>query len=70
MKWLTCVKDIQKLIGCMADLSHFISPLSKKGLLFFKLLKAFERFSWLEEADAAFEQLKLFLTKPPIMIAP
>jgi len=25
MKWLTCVKDIQKLIGCMAALSHFIS---------------------------------------------
>ena len=45
MKWLTCVKDIQKLIGCMATLSHFISCLDRKGLPFFKLLKASKRFS-------------------------
>ena len=25
MKLLTCVKDVQKLTGCMAALSHFIS---------------------------------------------
>ena len=41
-----------------------------KGLPFFKLLKASELFSWSEEADTAFEQLKLFLTKLPIMMAP
>ena len=54
----------------MAALSCFISCHSEKGLPFFKLLKASERFSWLEEADTAFEQLKLFLTKPPIMTVP
>ncbi|XP_066334560.1 uncharacterized protein [Miscanthus floridulus] len=54
----------------MAALSHFISRLGKKGLPFFKLLKAFEHFSWLEEADTTFEQFKLFLTKPPIMTVP
>ena len=70
MKWPTYVKDIQKLIGCMAALSHFISCLSEKGLPFFKLLKASERFSWSKEADMAFEQLKLFLMKPPITMAP
>ena len=69
MKRPTSVKDIQKLTGCMADLSRFISRLDKKGLPFFKLLKAFERFSWSEEADTAFKQLKLFLMKPPIMMA-
>ena len=65
-----CIKDIQKLTGCMAALSRFISCLGEKGLSFFKLLKASERFSWSEEVDIAFEQLKLFLTKPPIMTAP
>ena len=55
MKQPTCVKDIQKLTGCMAVLSRFISRLGKKGLPFFKLLKAFEHFSWSEEADTAFE---------------
>jgi len=54
----------------MAPLSRFISRLGEKGLPFFKLLKASELFSWSEEADTAFEQLKLFLTKPPIMTAP
>jgi hypothetical protein len=38
------VKDIQKLTGCMAALSRFISRLGKKGLPFFKLLKASEKF--------------------------
>ena len=32
--------------------------------------KASKRFSWSEEADTTFEQLKLFLTKPPIMTTP
>ena len=54
----------------MAALSHFISRLGEKGLPFFKLLKASERFYWSKEADTAFEQLKVFLTKPPIMTAP
>ena len=61
---------MQKLIGYMATLSCFISRLSEKGLPFFKLLKASEHFYWSKEADSAFEQLKLFLTKPPIMTAP
>ena len=54
----------------MAALSRFISCLGEKGLPFFKLLKASECFSWSEEADIAFEQLKLFLTRPSIMTAP
>ena len=64
------MRHIQKLTGCMATLSRFISCLGEKGLPFFKLLKASERFSWSKEADIAFEQLKLFLTKPPIIMAP
>jgi hypothetical protein len=48
----------------MAALSHFISWLREKGLPFFKLLKVKEKFEWLEEADAAFVELKQFLTSP------
>jgi hypothetical protein len=64
------IKDIQKLIGCMAALSCFISRLGEKGLPFFKLLKASEKFVWSKEADAAFMQLKEFLTSPPVLTAP
>ena len=70
MKRPTCVKDIKKLTGYMAALSCFISRLDKKGLPFFKLLKASKRFSWSKKADTAFEQLKLLLMKPSIMMAP
>ena len=70
MKPLTCIKDIQKLIGCMAALSHLISRLGKNGLPFFKLLKAQEKFVCLEDIDKAFIELKWFLTTPPIMTAP
>jgi hypothetical protein len=64
MKPPKCVKDIQKHTGCMAALSRFISRLEEKGLPFFKLLKAKEKFEWSEEADAAFAELKQFLTSP------
>jgi hypothetical protein len=45
MKLPTCIKDTQQLTGCMAALSRFISQLGKKGLPFFKLLKAVEKFT-------------------------
>jgi hypothetical protein len=70
MKRPTYVKDVQKLMGSMAALSRFISCLREKGLPFFKLLKASERFEWTEEADEGFAKLKQFLTSPPIMTAP
>jgi hypothetical protein len=39
-------------------------------LPFFKLLKAKEKFEWLEEADTAFVELKQFLTSPSVLMAP
>ena len=70
MKPPTYIKDVQKLTGCMAALSRFISRLGKKGLPFFKLLKAQEKFVRSEDADKAFAKLKRFLTTPLIMITP
>jgi hypothetical protein len=67
---LRCVKDAQKLTGSMAALNRFISRLSKKGLLFFKLLKKTSKFEWIEEAKEAFESLKVYLTSSPILTPP
>jgi hypothetical protein len=39
MKAPTCIKDVQKLTGCMAALNRFISRFGEWGLPFFKLLK-------------------------------
>jgi hypothetical protein len=70
MKAPTCTKDVQKLTGCMAALNKFISKLVERGLPFFKLLKHQEKFMWTTEADQDLAQLKDFLSKPPVLMAP
>jgi hypothetical protein len=70
MKAPTCIKDVQKLTGCMAALNRFISKLGERGLHFFNLLKHKEKFMWTQEADQALTQCKDFLSKPPVLKAP
>jgi hypothetical protein len=70
MKASTCIKDVQKLTGCMAALNRFISKLGERGLPFFKLLKHQEKLVWTPEADQALTQLKDFLSKPPVLTSP
>jgi hypothetical protein len=65
----TCIKDVQKLTGCMAALNKFISKLGEWGLPFFKLLKHQEKFVWTPDADQALPQLKDFLSKTPVLTA-
>jgi hypothetical protein len=43
-------KKVQRLTGCMAALSRFISRLGEKGLPFYKLLKKVDKFQWTSEA--------------------
>jgi hypothetical protein len=57
-----------KLIGMMAVLGRLISKLGEKGLPFFKLLKKSKRFKWTDEVNQALEELKTFLTTPPVMV--
>jgi hypothetical protein len=64
------LNDIQKLTGCMAALSRFISRLGVRGLPFFKLLKKHDKFQWTREAQEAFEDLKRYLTSLPTLVAP
>jgi hypothetical protein len=70
MRAPTCIKDVQKLTGCMAALNRFISKLGERRLPFFKLLKHQEKFVWTPEADQDLAQLKYFLFKPPFLTAP
>jgi hypothetical protein len=57
-----------KLTGMMVTLDGFISKLGEKGLPFFKLLKKSDKFKWTDEVDQALEELKTFLTMPPVMV--
>jgi hypothetical protein len=60
----------QRLTGCMAALSRFISRLGEKGLPFYKLLKKVDKFQWTSEAQEALDVLKKFLTTPLVLKPP
>src|SRR5437762_13987079 len=70
MNSLTALKDIQKLTGCMAALSRFVSRLGERAMPFYKLLKKQDKFQWTPEAQQAFDELKKFLTNPPMLVPP
>ena len=70
MKRPVRVHDVQKLIGCLAALSRFISRLGEKALPLYRLMKNSDKFEWSEEADAAFEELKTLLSTQPVLAAP
>ena len=63
-------KDLMKLTGCMVAMSRFISRLGDRGLPFFKLLRKSKKFEWNDDASKASQELKDFLTSPPILTAP
>jgi hypothetical protein len=63
-------KDVQKLTGSLAALSRFILRLAERALPFFKLLRKSGPFSWTEEAEQAFWELKQHLVSLPILVAP
>jgi hypothetical protein len=61
-------KGVQRVMGCLAALSHFISRLRERGLPLYRLLRKTERFSWTPEAEEALENLKALLTSAPILV--
>jgi hypothetical protein len=51
-------------------LSQFIFRLAEWDLPFFKLLRKSRPFIWTNDAEEAFQELKRYLTSPPVMVAP
>jgi hypothetical protein len=60
---------VQKLTECLAALSRFISRLTERALPFFKLLQKSGHFVWTNDAEEAFQELKRYITSPPVMVA-
>ena len=59
------VKDVQKLTGRIAASNRFISRATDKCLPFFKTLK--QAFAWIDECEAAFQELKRYLSSPSFL---
>jgi len=64
------VKGVQKVTGCLAALSRFISWLGEKALPLYRLLKKAKRFSWTPEAEEALNNLKKTLTSAAVLVPP
>jgi hypothetical protein len=64
------LKEMQRLVWCMAALGRFIVRSGEKSLPFFKVMKRTGKFDWTLEANKAFAELKRYLTSPPIMVTP
>ncbi|GKV35468.1 hypothetical protein SLEP1_g43731 [Rubroshorea leprosula] len=70
------VKDIQRLTGRVATLHRFILKSADKCLPFFKIMRLAaqkdesgkqKKFEWSQECQAAFDELKSYLSSPPLL---
>ena len=59
------VKEVQKLTGRIAALNRFVFRAMDKCLPFFKTLK--QAFAWTDECEAAFQELKQYLSSLPLL---
>ena len=64
------LKGVQRVMGCLAALSRFISRLDERGLPLYRLLRKTECFTWTPEAEEALGNLKALLTSVPILVPP
>ena len=59
------VKGVQSLTGRVATLNKFVLKATDKCLPFFKTLK--RAFVWTKECETAFQELKRYLSNPPLL---
>ena len=63
-------KEVQKLTGITVALNWFISRSTDRCKPFFLLMNKWKGFEWTGECALAFQQLKEYLSWPPIMSSP
>ena len=63
-------KEVQRLIGMVVALNHFISRSADRCRPFFLLMNKLKDFEWTEECALTFQQRKEYLSRPLIMSSP
>ena len=64
------VRDIRGFLGCIGYYRRFIDGYAQKAILLTELLRKEVEFNWNPERQTAFEDLKLALSKAPILSSP
>ena len=59
------MKEVQSLNGKIAALNRFVSKAMNKCLPFFRTLR--KSFEWTDECQKAFDDLKKYLSSPPLL---
>lgn len=64
------IKEVQRLTGCLAALSRFLSRSADRSFQFFQLLRNMKSFSWTAECQQAFDDLKAHLGQLLMLAVP
>ncbi|KAJ4790334.1 Pol-polyprotein [Rhynchospora pubera] len=64
------VKEVQELTGRIAALNRFIARSGEVCKPFFQTIKKTKKFEWTSQCQEAFEQIKTYISNPPIINRP
>ncbi|XP_072079129.1 uncharacterized protein [Arachis hypogaea] len=64
------VKEVQQLAERIAALSRFLPAVANRSYHFFQTFSKGKKFTWTDECESCFTELKQLLTSPPILQKP
>ena len=70
LRSLSNPKEVHMLTGMLVALNRFISKFSDRCRPFYQLLKKWKEFQWDDECEKAFQNLKEYLVRAPMLSAP
>ena len=63
-------KEVRSFMGRLNYIARFISQMTAKCDLIFKMLQKHNSGEWDEECQVAFDKVKEYLTNPPVLVPP
>lgn len=64
------IKEIHRLTGRIAAFNRFVIKSVDRYLPFFQTLKKASYFAWTSDCQTTFEELKTYISTPPLLVSP